>query len=90
MSAQPNDGGPAFPVVFEEANEHGFRFPYVERGASLRDQFAIHALVGLVTLCAHDTLRDGETYAQHVATIAYEVADAMLAERAKLYAERAS
>lgn len=35
-----DDGGPAFPVSFNETNEHGVQFPFVERGMSLRDWFA--------------------------------------------------
>ncbi|WP_434712925.1 hypothetical protein NMA58_08090 [Rhizobium sp. YTUHZ045] len=37
-------GGPAFPIVTTETNEHGFTFPFVEPGMSLRDWFAGKAL----------------------------------------------
>lgn len=50
-------------------------------GISLRDWFAGKALIGLPTLCAHDTLEKGETFPQHVAKSAYELADAILAAR---------
>lgn len=82
MSAQPTDGGPAFPHTHEEF-EHG------AIGMSLRDYFAAKALQGLLAnssvpndlfIMGDGTDENGsvETYA---AESAYDYADAMLAAR---------
>ena len=78
---QKNDGGLAFPVP-------PATYSNLNHGMSVRDYFAGQALVGLPSLCAHDTLLDGITFEQHVARNAYKLADAMIAAReAKPYAE---
>ena len=68
MSA--NDGGPAFPVTDLGVHGHG--------GMSLRDWFAGKALVGEIM---YQGLEGRET--AHIAGMVYEMADAMLAARAK-------
>jgi hypothetical protein len=79
MSAPPNDGGPAFPV---DANlRSGYR---QDEGMSLRDWFAGQALPGVMAVCRGDTLAEGETSPQMFARKSYAVADAMLAERARI------
>jgi hypothetical protein len=65
MSAQQNDGGPAFPVAWHGI-PHG--------GMTLRDWFAGQALAGLLTSPSSDT-------AENWASTAYGLADAMLAAR---------
>jgi hypothetical protein len=92
VSTPPKDGGPAFPMVVEDQ-----RFPdgqpiqqgFFEAGMSLRDYFAAHALAGSV---ANITAVNGiisfakehnMTNSQVRAAYCYELADAMLAERAK-------
>ena len=70
MSA-PNDGGPAFPVRFENG--------FYQQGLSLRDYFATAAMHGI--LAGRDS---SIAYPlDHIADAAYQQADAMLAERAK-------
>jgi hypothetical protein len=68
--SKKQDGGPAFPA------EHGLS----KSGMSLRDWFAGQALVGLAREISDDITvhrRNG------IASDAYELADAMLAERSK-------
>lgn len=81
-----NDGGPAFPqsvaqILGVAANSSEFGLP----GMSLRDYFAGQALVGCL---AHErdsfvraTKAHGVPIAVAIATLTYEIADAMLAER---------
>lgn len=66
---KPNDGGPAFPYT----DAKGF----VSDGMSLRDWFAGQALASMDT--------DGWTLIgmQSIAQRAYDLADAMIAEREK-------
>ena len=73
MSEKPiDDGGPAFPVHLDDFRDAvGHPLP----GMSLRDWFAGMALTNAFT--HEDALTD------KVAGWAYELADAMLAERAK-------
>lgn len=52
-------------------------------GMSLRDWFAGQIIPVAVKVCGEDEREPGETMAQMCARRAYEVADAMLAERAK-------
>lgn len=67
------DGGPAFPNP-----ETG------EKGASLRDVFAMQALVLMARPDYHLFRDSGETLtAEQVASNAYLIADAMLVEREK-------
>ena len=71
------DGGPAFPTDgFKYSLEHGDH----QSGMSLRDWFAGQALVGLTREISGDVTvhrRNG------IVSDAYELADAMLAERSK-------
>lgn len=62
------DGGPAFPLADGTRDDEG--------GMTLRDYFAGQAIAGL---CCRDATRMTDTLAQE----AFEVADAMLAERNK-------
>lgn len=52
-------------------------------GMTLRDHFAGLALPGVMQVCIEDTPRDGENMPKMVARKSFEIADAMLAERAK-------
>ena len=80
-----NDGGPAFPVhpEIELAPEDFYG------GMRLRDYFAAAALTGLVSTPESMTgMREvGKAYgmqvADYAASVAYEMADAMLAVRGK-------
>lgn len=86
------DGGPAFSCP---ASGSGEDFDSGSYGMSLRDYLAAHALAGLCaneSFCnflrgVHWTVGDTETRNDRgnadVATTAYGLADAMLAERAK-------
>ena len=70
------DGGPAFPVVFEDSKSY--------YGMCLRDYFAAFAMHALVK---HDSTHGNEfgwTPAKDVAKFAYNYADAMLAQREEL------
>lgn len=69
MSAK--DGGQAFP-----SGDNDSKAPY-ELGMTLRDYFAGQALAGFATRLGVERLSH-----THVATTAYELADAMLAARA--------
>lgn len=74
--AQINDGGPAFPLAYTETNEHGVQFPYTHPGMSIRDCFAGQAL--------RARWGDGTAMTpEQAASMAYQLADAMLAERFK-------
>lgn len=68
-----NDGGPAFPssVTFKDG---GDQVTY-EPGMSLRDWFAGHVMAGALADPSFDVP------AEDVASLAYEVADAMLSAR---------
>ncbi len=80
-----NDGGPAFPIIGEGADG----LPMKILGISIRDYFAATALAGAManteyltsmSLVAKDV---GRARTQVLAQITYEIADDMLAERAK-------
>ncbi len=80
MTAQPKDGGQAFPthpILYSSADQH------LAQGMSLRDWFAGQALAGLVQLRAiHEAARDaGEPAEALTAQAAYQYADAMLEAR---------
>jgi len=69
-----DDGGPAFPCWSEKDNH----------GMSLRDYFAGQALAAMLpTIQVKDWDNKDEAIVAHVSGLAYEIADAMLAERAK-------
>lgn len=74
-----DNGGPAFPHSYQWTNE---RKNYIEQdyadGMTLRDYFAGQALANL-NLQAHVA----KPAAEYMAKSAYEIADAMLRERAK-------
>lgn len=73
-----DDGGPAFPRNTRKYQTHeGWKFDPAQSGMSLRDYFAAAALQGM--LADHETNPTPE----RAASLAYEFADAMLAERAK-------
>jgi hypothetical protein len=67
----------AFPAGWPQ---HGYEPHY---GMTLRDYFAGKALPSVMHLCARDTLAPAESITQSFARKAYEIADAMLAERVK-------
>lgn len=69
MSTHHNDGGPAYPIQHSEA-PGAFM---AQRGMSLRDFFAAHALTGIVS--------EGLLSPTAAAADAYGYADAMLRAR---------
>lgn len=72
------DGGPAYPYTQSNGCNDG------APGLSLRDHFASHALTGLLHFWALTCSKTGEIRdpkADVMAEIAYELADAMLAQR---------
>jgi hypothetical protein len=81
MSEKKN-GGPAYPTVDANREED-----YGTAGMTLRDYFAAKALQSFMEFSlsrpVSDTVRDADSASKHYAQVAYHVADAMLAERAK-------
>lgn len=77
MSAPFDDGGPAFPQPAELdgtwADPETCKRFVPMRGLSLRDWFAGQALAGL--------LAESRWESDDVATVAYQIADAMIVER---------
>ena len=71
-----NDGGPAFP---QTAQVEFLR----QNGMSLRDWFAGQALAGIIGPIATDPRLAERIEGREMARIAYQAADAMLAERSK-------
>lgn len=76
MSAADN-GGPAFPVTGQNSANYG------DCGMTLRDYFAAKAMHQMLNGAVLPTKEDRDKYLPMVASIAYEIADAMLTERAK-------
>ena len=81
---QPNDGGPAFPVQQRYTVTHeceGLEWDEEEElrgpGMSLRDYFAAEAMHAIYRRASNETKRS------EVAGAAFQMADAMLAARAK-------
>ena len=74
MKQSTKDGGSAFP-------SHGSMGEVEHRGMSLRDWFSGQAMPNLLYLCREDTVLEGQSYVQHVARLAFNIANAMLAER---------
>jgi hypothetical protein len=72
VSAQINDGGPAFPTLFIEPN-YGSGYA----GMTLRDYFAAAALQGLLASIQPNQLWSGDD----VAVTCYRTADAMIKAR---------
>ena len=94
MDGRIKDGGPAFPRVPTQWGD-GIAV-WGEPGMTLRDYFAAKIAAAMLTMTSTDNdlpqlewVRnlDGETLAERVAGIAYRMADAMLAERAKVDSE---
>lgn len=84
MSAQINDGGPAFPAdevhdTHPAPGETACRHLHAHQGMSLRDYFAAKALQGFLANKSNPTRFNPEGDAEYV----YRIADAMLAKRAK-------
>jgi len=82
-----NDGGPAFP--WDEKHSDGSHY-HGNPGMTLRDWFAGQFAAAMVTATSADSDHpnpdyrreaDGPTVADRVATIAYQLADAMLRAR---------
>lgn len=82
-NSEIDDGGFAFPNpdVFRPDGQHAAGGHY---GMSLRDWFAGQAVGAIISSFATDFREDGETIPQLFARKAYAIADAMLAERAKI------
>lgn len=79
----PDDGGPAFPIQTKVVDD-GILQVVVQAGApgmSLRDYFAAQAVAGFLAGKGHELASDED--GPFIAMYAYEIADAMLAERKK-------
>lgn len=81
--ARIDDGGPAFPQPFIYDPDRGHAGQYIDAedagvstGLTLRDYFATKALQGQI---AYEGMEGCD--AEHIAGMAYELADAMLAAR---------
>lgn len=89
-----NDGGPAYPCPELSQSHYGHRESYT--GKSLRDDFAGLAMLaelqsagsfkGPAEALRQAATRAGRTIEQQIACNSYQMADAMLAERAKVKA----
>ncbi len=77
-------GGPAFPCMPPQDTAAGSAvgYPYPDGGMTLRDYFAAKAMAALIVAPFEDWPTDIEGN-ESVSTAAYEMADAMLKERAK-------
>ena len=75
-----NDGGPAFPVPMVRYDDGNF-FNVTDTGMSLRDWFAGQALAGIMANSRLITVLTESK--QDPTSCAYQMADFMLAERAK-------
>lgn len=77
-----SDGGPAFPL--NECHDDGTHH-HSHAGMSLRDYFAAQALPAIYadrdSVAAWRTSSGTTTYAEWAASLAYQMADAMLKER---------
>lgn len=80
-----NDGGPAFSALPAQTitHENGRIHVQPSPGMSLRDYFAGQAMVALVRNAANE-LEECDLF---ISETAYRIADALLAERAKFYAQ---
>ena len=79
-----NDGGPAFPRLDREWDEYlgkdgGYKYSMSE-GMSLRDYFAAKAMQGWALI---PNVPGAKRHEATIAKMAYELADAMIAERSK-------
>ena len=80
------DGGQAFPMALPDiALPPDEAFALVKRcqGMSLRDWFAGQALVGWLSYNGEYVDMTSDTQGEKVAAWSYEIADAMIAQRAK-------
>ena len=77
MPEMKHDGGPAFPMPASETSIGGH---YEQLGMSLRDWFAGQALAGWIASYGPE---DGRPNPGACASIAYQVADAMIAARSE-------
>ena len=77
-AARPNDGGQAFPLGASEYGGHG-----PQAGMTLRDYFAAKAMQSLVAPLVGMSAEDFEHHLSVTHKVAYKIADAMIAERAK-------
>jgi len=76
-----DDGGSAFPVAAKH-DKNGNSLAFFERGMTLRDWFAGRALAAIATPHALKALAEqGGDPSAIMASTAYALADAMLAER---------
>jgi len=79
-----DDGGPAFPVPETFDRDGDPQWTVDLRGMSLRDYFAAKAMSGLLADPEERPTTAGlRVFYKATAETAYEIADAMLAERAK-------
>jgi len=91
MNTEQKDGSPAFPCVTniggksyatQERTSDGFQYALIHNpGMSLRDWFAGMALQGFCSQT--DAVGQRTWYMKYATRCAYEMADAMLAERNK-------
>ena len=79
------DGGPAFPCSNEQLTYGNHMVGDAHPGMTLRDKIAIEALGGMLAHSTRYRPREGASADWHVAIAeeAYQIADAMLAERFK-------
>lgn len=78
------DGGTAFPSEHEtEHSRPGDRAWVISRGMSLRDYMAAQALASVLAKADDQQTLEFKAWALRCASVAYDIADAMLAERAK-------
>ena len=73
-------GGPAFPFVFDDTTT---RSRQIYTGMSIRDYFAAKVVQGLWANATALAQMPAGTEAESIASVAYDVADAMLKERSK-------
>lgn len=72
-----NDGGPAFPIITPDMPVTG------SPGISMRDYFAAAALQGFAFLKVYTQTNPNANTYEELARCSYELADAMIVERAK-------
>ena len=73
-------GEPAFPCIGIDINGHADK----NYGMTLRDYFAGQAMQGSLsseTAACHYVSKGSQSYAEKLAVVAYELADAMIKER---------
>ena len=77
--SKPNDGGPAFPVTYEDGMAEKFSV-----GMSLRDYFAAKVAQSTARQIIEDFDKGDRAMVEAlevIAAVSYNVADAMIAER---------